>query len=76
MNSYRSRKPTMCRARDANTPERLLFHVSTTFPEELDTSDTVPEDLHFWFLQNESRVPTTAPISVKEPGTAWTSHRR
>jgi hypothetical protein len=55
-----------------HTPDRLLFHVSTTFPEDLDTSDTVPEDLHFWFLQNESRVPVTAPLSVKEPGNAWT----
>ena len=55
-----------------HTPERLLFHVSTTFPEDLDTSDTIPEDLHWWFLQNESRVPTTAPISVEEPGNAWT----
>ena len=55
-----------------HTPERLLFHVNTTFPEDLDTSDTVPEDLHWWLLQNERRVPTTAPISVKEPGNAWT----
>ena len=55
-----------------HTPERLLFHVSTTLPQDLDTSDTVPEDLHWWFLQNERRVPTTAPISVKELGNAWT----
>ena len=55
-----------------HTPERLLFHVNTTFPQDLDTSDTVPEDLHWWLLQNERRVPTTAPISVKEPGNAWT----
>ena len=55
-----------------HTPERLLFHVSTTLPQDLDTSDTVPEDLHWWLLQNERRVPTTAPISVKEPGNAWT----
>ena len=55
-----------------HTPERLLFHVNTTFPEDLDTSDTVPEDLHWWFLQNERRVPITAPISIKEPGNAWT----
>ena len=55
-----------------HTPERLLFHVYTTFPEDLDTSDTVPEDLHWWFLQNERRVPATAPVSVKEPGNAWT----
>ena len=55
-----------------HTPERLLFHVSTTFPEDLDTSDTIPEDLHWWFLQNQRRLPTTAPISIKEPGNAWT----
>ncbi|MCY3740449.1 MAG: hypothetical protein OXH00_05470 [Candidatus Poribacteria bacterium] len=55
-----------------HTPERLLFHVSTTLPEDLDTSDTIPEDLHWWFLQNERRVPTTAPIAIKEKGNAWT----
>ena len=55
-----------------HTPERLLFHVSTTFPEDLDTSETIPEDLHWWFLQNQRRVPTTAPIAIKEPGKAWT----
>lgn len=55
-----------------HTPERFLFHVYTTLPEELDTSDTIPEDLHWWFLQNERRVPETAPISVKEAGNAWT----
>ena len=55
-----------------HTPERLLFHVSTTLPEDLDTSDTIPEDLHWWFLQNERRVPTTAPIVIKETGNAWT----
>ena len=55
-----------------HTPERLLFHVSTTLPQDLDTSDTIPEDLHWWFLQNERRVPTTAPIAIKEKGNAWT----
>ena len=55
-----------------HTPERLLFHVSTTLPQDLDTSATIPEDLHWWFLQNERRVPTTAPIAIKEKGNAWT----
>ena len=55
-----------------HTPERLLFHVNTTLPQDLDTSDTIPEDLHWWFLQNERRVPTTAPIAIKEKGSAWT----
>ena len=55
-----------------HTPERFLFHVNTTLPQDLDTSDTIPEDLHWWFLQNERRVPTTAPIAIKERGNAWT----
>lgn len=55
-----------------HTPERFLFHVHTVLPEELDTSDTIPEELHWWFIQNERRVPATAPISIKEPGTTWT----
>ena len=54
-----------------HTPERLLFHVSTPLPQDLDTADTVPEDLHWWFLQNERRVPTDAPIAIKEKGNAW-----
>ena len=55
-----------------HTPERFLFHVYTVFPEDLDASDTIPEELHWWFIQNERRVAATAPISTKEPGTAWT----
>ena len=55
-----------------HTPERFLFRVNTTLPEDLDTSATIPEDLHWWFLQNERRVPTTAPIAIKERGNAWT----
>ena len=58
-----------------HTPERLLFHVSTTVPQDLDTSDTVPEDLHWWFLQNERRVPETAPIAIKEKRKGLDSHR-
>ena len=55
-----------------HTPERFLFRISTTLPQDLDTSDTIPEDLHWWFIQNERRVPTTAPIAIKEKGNAWT----
>ena len=55
-----------------HTPERFLFHVHTVLPEELDASDTIPEELHWWFIQNERRVPATAPVSVKELGNAWT----
>ena len=54
-----------------HTPERLLFHVSTTLPEDLDTSDTIPEDLHWWFSQHGLKVPQTAPVSINENGNAW-----
>ena len=55
-----------------HTSEPLLFHVSTTFPQELDTSDTVPDDLHWWFSQHELKVRQTAPVSIRETGNAWT----
>ena len=55
-----------------HTSERLLFHVDTILQEELDTSDTVPDDLHWWFFKHELKVPTTAPISTRETGNAWT----
>lgn len=55
-----------------HTSEPLLFHVDGALQQELDTSETVPEALHFWLLQNEARVPETAPVAVKETGKAWT----
>ena len=55
-----------------HTYEPLLFHVDVALQQELDTSKTVPDDLHWWLLQNESRVPETAPVAVKERGNAWT----
>ncbi len=59
-----------------HTSEPLIFHFDLVLhpgvDTELDTSETVPDDLHWWLLQNESRVPETAPIAVKEMGNAWT----
>ena len=55
-----------------HTSEPLLFHVDVALQQELDTSKTVPDDLHWWLLQNENRVPQTAPVAVKEIGNAWT----
>ena len=56
--------------------EPLLFHVDLMLhPEldtQLDTSEVVPDDLHWWLLQNEKRVSQTAPVAVKEAGNAWT----
>ena len=56
--------------------EPLLFHVDLMLhPEldtQLDTSEIVPDDLHWWLLQNEKRVSQTAPVAVKEAGNAWT----
>ena len=55
-----------------HTSEPLLFHVDLALQQELDTSETVPDDLHFWLLQQELRVPQTAPVAIKETGNAWT----
>ncbi|RKU23537.1 hypothetical protein C6500_01355 [Candidatus Poribacteria bacterium] len=55
-----------------HTSEPLLFHVDLALQQELDISKTVPDDLHWWLLQNESRVPETAPVAVKKTGNAWT----
>ena len=55
-----------------HTPERLLFHVDLTLQQELDTSDTVPDDLHWWFSQHELKVTQTASVSITEAGNAWT----
>ena len=55
-----------------HTSEPLLFHVDLALQQELDTSKTIPDDLHWWLLQNELRVPQTAPVAIKETGNAWT----
>lgn len=59
-----------------HTSEPLIFHFDLVLhpgvDTELDTSETVPDDLHWWLLQNEARVPQTAPVAVKEAGNAWT----
>ena len=55
-----------------HTSEPLLFHVDATVQQELDTSDTVPDDLHWWFSQHELKVTQTAPVSIREAGNAWT----
>ena len=55
-----------------HTSEPLLFHLDLALQQELNTSKTVPDDLHFWLLQNEKRVPETAPVAVKKTGNAWT----
>ncbi len=56
--------------------EPLLFHVDLMLYQELntqlDTSETVPDDLHWWLLQNENRVSQTAAVAVKKAGDAWT----
>ena len=55
-----------------HTSEPLLFHVDATVQQELDTSDTVPDDLHWWFSQHEFKVTQTAPVSIRDRGNAWT----
>lgn len=56
-----------------HTSDPLLFHVdATTLQQELDTSDTIPDDIHWWFLQHEIEMPRTAKVLIKETGNAWT----
>jgi hypothetical protein len=55
-----------------HTSERLLFHVDVALKQELDTSETIPDDMLWWFLQHEIKIPQTAKISIKEVGNVWT----
>jgi len=55
-----------------HTSEPLLFRVESPLPQELDTSSTIPDDLQWWFLQHELRLPTTTAISIRDAGEAWT----
>lgn len=54
-----------------HTSESLLFHVNANIQPELDSSDTIPEELHFWFGQNDIKIPQTAKILNKQVGNAW-----
>ena len=49
----------------------LLFHVDSTPQNDLDTSDTIPEDLHWWFLQHDIKMFQTAIISTKGIDKTW-----
>ena len=55
-----------------HTSEPLLFHVDVALKQELDTSETIPDDMLWWFLQHEIKIPQTARISIKEVGNFWT----
>jgi hypothetical protein len=55
-----------------HTSEPLLFHVDVALKQELDTSETIPDDMLWWFLQHEIKIPQTAKISIKEVGNVWT----
>ena len=55
-----------------HTSEPLLFHVDAMLKQELDTSETIPDDMLWWFLQHEIKISQTAKISIKEIGNVWT----
>jgi hypothetical protein len=55
-----------------HTSEPLIFHADVALQQELDTSKTIPDDLHWWLLQHEVRVPQTASVAIKEKGNTWT----
>ena len=54
-----------------HTSESLLFHVDASIQTELDSSDTIPEELHFWFGQHDVKIPQTAKILPKQIGNVW-----
>lgn len=55
-----------------HTSEPLLFHVDATLQNDLETSDMIPEELHWWFGQHDVKVSQTARILSKQIGNAWT----
>ncbi len=56
-----------------HTSEPLLFHVdATTLQQELDASETIPDDIHWWFSQHDIKVTQTAEVSIKKVGNVWT----
>ena len=55
-----------------HTSEPLLFHVDVALKQEVDTSETIPDDMLWWFLQHEIKISQTAKISIKEVGNVWT----
>lgn len=55
-----------------HTSESLLFHVDANIQTELDSSDTIPEELHFWFGQHDIKIPQSAKILPKQIGSVWT----
>ena len=55
-----------------HTSDAFLFHVDANIQTELDASDTIPEDLHWWFGQHQIKIPQTARILPKQVGSAWT----
>ena len=54
-----------------HTSEPLLFHVEIIHQQELDTSATIPEDIHWWFTQHNTEISNTASVIIKEVGEVW-----
>ncbi len=55
-----------------HTSDPLLFHVDATLQNELDISETIPEDIQWWFMQHDIDMSQTAEILIKEVAKAWT----
>lgn len=55
-----------------HTSQPLLFHVDVTSENDLDSAETIPEDLHWWFGQHDVKMSQTARIISKQIGNRWT----
>ena len=68
--------PTSCILRvvpcaRCHTSEPLIFHADLALQQELGTSETIPDDLHWWLIQHDVRVSQTATVAIKEKGNTW-----
>ncbi|MCG9126446.1 hypothetical protein JT359_02485 [Candidatus Poribacteria bacterium] len=55
-----------------HTSEPFLFKIeSSTLQQELDTSEKLPEDIHWWSTQQQVDISQTAIVMIKKMGSEW-----
>ncbi len=55
-----------------HTADPFLFNIeSSTLQQELDTSEKLPEDIHWWSTQQQVNISQTAVVLIKKIGIEW-----
>lgn len=55
-----------------HTSEPFLFHLEAeTLQQELDASETIPDDIQWWSTQQQINISPTALVLIKELGNTW-----